>query len=58
MTENEKLKKLLDLVSKEEDKYSDLSLKAMDEGKFNEMQMYQGAAAQCMKLRFTIEDML
>lgn len=54
----EKLEKLLEFVNKEEDLRTELSVKAMEKGNIMAMQINNAEAYVCMKMRYTIEDML
>lgn len=54
----EKLEKLLEFVNKEEELRAEFSTKAMEEGNIMAMHINNAEACICMKMRYTIEDML
>jgi hypothetical protein len=54
----EKLEKLLEFVNKEENLFTEFSMKAMEKGNMMAMQIHNAEACAYTKMRFTIEDML
>lgn len=54
----EKLEKLLQFVTREEELRTEYSIKAMDKNSMLAMQIHSAEASMCTRLRYTIEDML
>lgn len=58
LSAKEKLEKLLEFVIKEEEARTELSEKAWDKGMMLAVQIHNAEACACMKMRYTIENML
>jgi len=54
----DKLDKLFDYVSKEEEKYYELSFKEMDRGNITGLQVMQSQASAFQRVRYAIEDLM
>lgn len=58
MTAKEKLKKLLEWITKEENMRTDFATKCFDNNNMLGMQIHNAEASMCTKVRWTLEDML
>lgn len=57
MTDKEKLDKVLDYVTKEEDRYYDISGKAFDKGNMSGQLLHMAEATAFQRVRYFIEMM-